>query len=624
MLYLSEWIGGKQVTSPVETPLFSVKADVIVCGLGTAGSLAALFSAENGLSVLGVEALTSVGGMHAVGGVQHHYFGFPGGRYQALEQDILDFAERYTCTRSEARKLYTEQVLTRQGVQLLYESSVCGVYLNDRTVVGLRVLTKEGILNCEAKIVMDCTAEACVAAMAGCQTEQGRESDRQMQPYSIVSLVHDGEKFHYTNVDYGRIDQYDPVAYTNAVLFSRAYEIPEGHGGKTQIAQAPVIGIREGRRIVPEEGVTLRDLFADQKTDTPMFYAYADLDKHGWDIAYDGHTLGDWAIGANLGAYNVTVAVPYKAILPLGYDGILVPCRALGVDRDISSCVRMIPDMKKLAEAAAQWATLAITQSVKLRQVPYCQIAEKLAASGCLNKPYDCDYRIDGKRDWDKTPLKTGDVFWITDPKKLEEALKTEKPGKAIWSARRMGTKAIPELKRLLSAGDEHTGKHAAFALASLGSDEGAPLLREMVYRRDGKMLKDCRKNNNLRGCMSIYWLGRLADAEITPELIRLICDPEEIKRHVYHDGNLKTTRYDIAAFEGVYFQFVTQSVMALIRIGNAHPHLRQEIGQAFTTAFSGDDYYFRITKRPVMSSEGNMVLQTRNIAMATCHNWKL
>ena len=87
-----------------------------------------------------------------------------------------------------------------------------------------------------------------------------------------------------------------------------------------------------------------------------MFYSYSDLDKHGWDIAFDGETLGDWAIGANLGAYNVTVAVPYKAILPKDYDGILVPCRALGVDRDISSCVRMNLDMKKVAEAAAEGA----------------------------------------------------------------------------------------------------------------------------------------------------------------------------------------------------------------------------------------------------------------------------
>lgn len=622
MLYLSEWVDGKQVKRSVEKPRFSAEADIIVCGLGTAGSLVALFAAENGLSVLGVEAFTSVGGMHAAGGVQHHYFGFPGGRYETMELAVEEFAQRYTCTRSEGRKLCMEQALISQGVTLMYEARACGVYLEDHRVVGLQVLTNDGIVSCAAKIVMDCTAEACVAVMAGCQTEAGRYVDGQMQPYSIVSLVQNGETYGYTNVDYGRVNPYDPVDYSRSILFSRGYEITEGHKGKTPIAQTPMIGIREGRRIVPEEGVTLPDLFAGKKTRTPMFYAYADLDKHGWDIAYDGQVLGDWAIGSNLGAYNVTVAVPYQAILPKGYEGLLVPCRALGVDRDIASCVRMIPDMKKLAEAAADWASLAIGQSLSLREVPYRQLKAGLEESGCLNRSYDCDYRVDGKWDWDKGVLQKKDVHWITDPAKLEEILKTDKPGEAIWSAGILGEKAISQLKKLLTSEEENTRKHAAFALAMTGSGAGLPILREMVRSRDGVMLKDCRKNNNLRGCMAIYWLGRLGDGQIARELMDLICDPEELQKPVYHDSKVKTTRYDISDFEGIYFQFITQTVMALIRIGDANPSLRREIATAFSDAFAGEGFYYRITKRPPLSSEGNMVLQTKSIALAASKKW--
>jgi len=623
MIYLSELHSGKQVLKEVRFPSFHKTADVIVCGLGTAGALAALFCAENGLAVLGVEPLSNVGGSHAVGGVQHHYFGFPGGRYEAFEQEIKDFAERFTCTTSEGRKLYTEQALVQQGVGILYEASVCGVYLEDNKVIGIRVLTPEGILDCGAKLLMDCTAEAYIAGIAGCQTEQGRKTDGQMQPYSIVSMVYDGEKYHYTNVDYGRVDHYDPAAFSEAVLFSRSYNIAERHQGKTVIVQMPLIGLREGRRIVPEEGVTVDGLFADRQTKTPMFYAYADLDKHGWDIAFDGEALGDWAIGANLGAYNVTVAVPYKAILPRGFEGILVPCRALGVDRDISSCVRMIPDMKKLAEAAALWATLSIRQNLSLREVPYEQLKEKLTASGCLGRLYDHDYRIDGRKDWDDSPLTPQDVHWITDPEKLEERLSTEKPGEAIWSAKRMGEKAAEKLQRLLTSSDENTRKHAAFALAMLGKRDGAALLREMVQTRDGLMLKDCRKNNNIRGCIAIYWLGRLSDREIAPELMALICDPRELDKAVYHNKALKTTRYDISDFEGVYFQFVTQAVMALIRIGDAHKELRASIAKAFADAFFDESYYARITKRPRESSEGAMVLGIKNLALSAAEKWK-
>lgn len=622
MIYLSEIIEGQQMLRSIPAPVFEKEYDVIVCGLGTAGSLAALFSAENGLSVLGIEAFTCVGGTHTAGGVTTHYFGFPGGRYEKLEEKIAAFACRYTCTTAESRKFLTEQALCEQGADILYQSSVCGVYLEENTVIGLRVLTGGRIVNYRAKIVMDCTAEAYVAAMAGCKTEKGRETDGQVQPYSLVSMIHNGERYRYTNVDFGRVDQFDPVALSQAILFARSYKMEEGHSGRTQIAQMPLMGFREGRRIISEEQVRLEDLFAEKQTKTPMFYSYADLDKHGWDIAFDGEKLGDWSIGANLGAYNVTVAVPYKAILPKDYDGILVPCRALGVDRDISSCVRMIPDMKKLAEGAAVWATLAVRQGKLLREVSYEQLRERLLQSGCLDECYNRGYRIDGSKNWDGTPLVKQDVCWITDPTRLEEGLKTETPGQAIWSAKRIGADALLTLRQYLTTADENLKKHTAFAMAILGSHEANAILRDMVTERDGLMLKDCRKNNNLRGCMAIYWLGRLCDREITEELIRLICDPNEVEKPVYNQTDIQTTRYKILEYNDIYFQFMSQSVMALIRIGNAHIDLRPQIEQAFTCAFASDDYYQRITQKPKLSSEGNMVQAIKVVAYSTIRHW--
>lgn len=622
MMYLSETVEGRQVARPVAPPQFAKKYDVIVCGLGTAGSLAALFSAENGLSVLGIEALTCLGGTHTAGGVNNHYFGCPGGRYEELDQEVREFAGRYTCTLAESRKLVLEQRLAACGTEVLYESTVCGVYLEENTVVGVSVLTPDGILDFEAKILMDCTGEAAVAVMAGCETECGRKTDGQMQPYSLVSLVFNGQKYLYTNIDFGRVNQFDPEDLSKAVLFSRAYKMEEGHKGRELVAQMPLLGIREGRRILAEETVRLEDLFADKQTDTPMFYSYADLDKHGWDIAFDGETMGDWAIGANLGAYNVTVAVPYKAILPKGFDGLLVPCRALGVDRDISSCVRMLPDMKKVAEAAAEWATLAIRQGKTLRQVPYAQLRERLVKSGCLMESHNRGYRIDGRKNWDGTPLVTQSVRWITDPAELEARLKTETPGLAIWSAKRMGERALPTLLKLLRTADENTRKHAAFAVAMLGNTEANTVLRDMVECRDGLMLKDCRKHNNLRGCMAIWWLGRLADRQITQTLTDLICDPIEVRKPVYHQENVQTTRYEIADFADVYFQFLSQAVMALVRIGSKHADLRPQIENAFLTAFADDTYYSRITQRPKQTSEGNMAQTVKNMALKTIKNW--
>ena len=156
-----------------------------------------------------------------------------------------------------------------------------------------------------------------------------------------------------------------------------------------------------------------------------------------------------------------------------------------------------------------------------------------------------------------------------------------------------------------------------------LGSSEANAILRDMVVRRDGLMLKDCRKNNNLRGCMAIYWLGRLCDREITEELIRLICDPNEVKKPVYNQTDIQTTRYKILSYNDIYFQFISQAVMALIRIGNANVDLRAQIKQAFISAFASDDYYQRITKKPKQSSEGNMALTIKNVAFSAIQQWQ-
>ena len=248
---------------------------------------------------------------------------------------------------------------------------------------------------------------------------------------------------------------------------------------------------------------------------------------------------------------------------------------------------------------------------------------ERLEKSNCLHKDDNRGFRVDGRKNYDGSPLIPRDVTWIEDASALAEVLKTQSPGEAIWSAKRMGKKALEALRPLLYSKEEALRKHAAFAVAAAGSEESADLLREMAKERDGVMLLDCRKNNQLRGCMAIYWLGRLGDRGITEELIRLICDENEIENKVYHQTELKTTRYRIADFNDIYFQFTSQALMALVRIGNRHADLRAPISDAFEKAFFDESYYRRITSRPRESSEGDMVLSIKTMAMRTVESWK-
>jgi len=282
----------------------------------------------------------------------------------------------------------------------------------------------------------------------------------------------------------------------------------------------------------------------------------------------------------------------------------------------------MVPDMKKVAELGADLAMFAVKNNCKLREVEYEPIRDRMLASGNLDYSFDRGYRIDGWRNWDGNPLVKEDVTFMDDPAQLEARLATDTPGQAIWSAKRMGTKANETLKGLLASNDENTRKHAAFALAITGDDSGVEVLRAMAAERDSFMLHDCRKHNQQRGCMAIYHLGRLGDAEITDTLIEIISDPDEVKKPTYNKDFAMGTRYKMEDFNNEFFQFVTNAVVALIRIGDAHPELQTKIAAAFKAALEDDAYYERITTRPKMSSEGGMAIQIKNVAYTAAARW--
>ncbi len=622
-MYISEVFNKSPQKSNVLSVDFNGNYDVIVCGLGTAGSMAALMSVENGLRVLGIENFNCVGGTTTIGGIQTHYFGCPGGRYTAIDDNVTEFQSLHTRNQIESRKYIVENLILNAGGEILYESSVIGVYIDGTTVRGVKVITPQGIKNISCTVLLDCTGDAFVAHMAGCKSHLGRILDGLTQPYSMVSTTRNKQWVGHTNRDFGRVDQYNDEDLSKALVFSRSYNMKEERNSNQLMIHMPLIGIREGRHIICEETVTMQSILQGEKTETPMFYSYADFDKHGWDNTFDGETLGDWYIGSNLNAYNATVPVPYKSIIPKDLDGLLVPCRALGVDRDVASCVRMVIDMKKIGEVGADIATLAIKHNCKLRDIPYSELSEMLKDSGCLDKSYDRGFRIDGTRNWDGSPLEKRSVQFTDNLSIICKTLKTLHPGEAIWSAKLLGESAVPTLKKLLNSEDENTRKHAAFALANLGDLSGENVLIDTARQRDATQLHDCRKNNQRRGSMAVYWLGRLKSANAVDTLCDFLTDPKENQRPELYEKDSSGTWYVIKDFNNRYFQFMINTVMALIRIGEAHKECRAKICSTFKTAFQDDSFYFRITSRPKQSSEGNMILNMKNVAESYIKQWE-
>lgn len=625
-MLLSKKVDGVVEQSSVLAKDFDITYDVVVAGLGVAGSIAAIVAARKGLKVLGIESFSCMGGIGTAGGIMEYYFGNEGGIYEEIDTDIQKYDGRIYASAGkiniEAKKYELENKALKAGAQIWYDSVICGVYLDEKTVVGVDVITDGGIKSVGCKVLIDSTGDAYVCEIAGCLWSWGREKDGRNQPFTSVEVYLREGGIGHTNMDSGIVDQSNIQELSRAIVFSHAEHIKNVQDDTRPFLYcAPQIGVRDGRRIEGEDKLTLTGFFEGEVTDKPVFYAYADLDKHGWDMIFDTDILQDWSLAANLSAVNITVPISMGSFIPKGYNGILAAGRSMSFDRDISSCVRMMRDMQKAGEVAANMAYIAIDDGVDMIDVSYQKLAAMLRETGCLSDANNKGYKFDHPSQKFDAGVDIG-VEWLTDTQDIKRQLSTLKPGVALWSCRLLGAKVTDTLMCWLGDTDKNLRMHSAIALSLIGDSGGLPVLHEMISGRDATKLQDCRKNNRLRGYIAIYLAGRLGDTAIVDELIDIIASPQEIHRPIYNDPGLVGTHYTIDGYNDVYFQFFSHSIMALVRIGDKNVGLRNKIKDAISSAIDDDTYKRRITTRGSNTAEYSIVVNLKDVIAQEIAKW--
>lgn len=602
---------------------YSESYDVIVAGLGTAGAIAAITAARRGLKVLGIEKMNGMGGTGTAGSVNGYYFGSPGGLFEELDQEIEGYHDKvytqFSQFNPDAKKYVLERAALEHGVDLCYESTVTGVFMEGNRIRGVQWIGPRGLKASGCKMVIDCTGDAEVSFLAGCKTHMGRELDGRSQPFTSVKVYSREGKILRTNLDSGCTDQTNAFQLSDGIVNAHAQQLEDAYPEENRLFYlAPLIGIREGRRIEGRVTLTLSDELQGKHREKPVFYASADVDKHGRDNAMESEVLQDWLVASNLGAVNICVPVPLEVMIPKDREGILVAGRCMSLDHDISSCVRMQRDMQKAGEAAAEAACLSIRKSFSLHEVPYEELRPILEQSGCLNEENNTGAKFAFPAD----PGKNISIEWFTDREQIREGLSGEKPGVSIWSSKRLGDAMKPYLREWMEAAEEEClKKHCAIALGVLGDHSSLPVLREMVQQRDSFVLQDCRKHNQMRGYIAIYLIGKLRDTEMISELSDIIENPEELKKPLYEKNT--GSSLDAAVFRINYFQYFAHSIMSLIKIGNSNITLRDEIAQSLNKAVKDGSYIHRITSREPGTYEYSVTENIKNVVKAAMEGWR-
>jgi hypothetical protein len=594
--------------------------DVIVVGLGTAGAIAAMTAARRGLRVLGIDRHTCMGGVGTAGGVIGYYFGSRGGIYEEIDRQVPGLEKRvYTPSfgvNAEAKQYVLEREALQAGVTIHYDTTVIAIHMEGNTVKGAECFSPDlGRYTVTSGVVIDSTGNADVCRLAGCELRGGREFDGQAQPFSNVWLRFKENRVQAAYTDSGYVFPEDPDSMSKAIVDSAllSTHLKTIYGEEERLLRiTPQLGVRESQFIVGEENVTLEDFLQDRYSREPMFMAYSNLDNHSKDLAFESELQRDWTVAASLWGLKFTVPIPLGALIPRGYDGLLVAGRCLAVDHDMASCVRMKRDMQKCGEAAANAAFLSITKQLPLRAVPYRELAKLLRETDCLSEKADVYFEHRLANDDSSNPY----VQWLTDADAIQSALSGEKPGVAIWSAKRMGEAIRPKLKLWMKQQEaEHLRKHSAMALALLGDHDAAPVLREIVKERDAFVPRTSSKYNQARGYAAVYLLGRLADKSLIADLQSIL---DEKEGFTYIDANKEF----ISDGQELRFQYVSYALMALSRIGDRHVETRPTIKQIFVNALTQLDESLVISFKGSSEIRNVMDDKIRQLVHQACERW--
>lgn len=325
---------------------------------------------------------------------------------------------------SEGLKFVLDEMLSEAGAQILYHTTFLESILENSKIVGIKTASKSGVEEINAQVVIDCTGDGDVAFRCGVPFEMGNEELGLIQPatmfYHISNVDSDALEadiqaninnfYRKDGVNYRSlhwrvtearengdwtldrvsigifrmpkkdewcvntsrimgVDSTDNRSLTNAEIegrkqvdeitrFFRKY-VPGCADARIK-ATASHIGIRESRHIKGEYQLTADDLLNAKVPEDSVFIAANSVDVHG----RFGPKSNEY-VPINGKYYGV----PYKSLVPVKIDGLLVAGRCLSADSTAAGAVRVMPPCMAMGQAAGTAAALSIKIQCEVRNI---------------------------------------------------------------------------------------------------------------------------------------------------------------------------------------------------------------------------------------------------------------
>lgn len=339
---------------------------------------------------------------------------------------------------SDRIALTLDAVMEEAGVEVLLETRAVGVEKSGDIITHVITHSKDGFRRMPAKVVIDATGDADIALFADCPVLFGRDDDHLTTPASLTfHLSHVDGNALWDEIERSREPKFRPLieelkkkgewpfpydifisvkgltddevmintmrlteidgtsaeSRTKGYMRGRreAYQLLDilrkyfpGFANSQMKSIAPMLGVRETRRIDGEFKLTVEDL--RRGTEFPDTIGYS---MYGWDLPDPKKPSVQPMVDETGGGFvnkakkHLVTPIPYRVMVPRRCRNLLCPGRAISVERDVLGPLRVMAPCMAMGEACGI-AARQIADGAANCDVDVSALLVELRRRGCI------------------------------------------------------------------------------------------------------------------------------------------------------------------------------------------------------------------------------------------------
>lgn len=422
---------------------YDTAVDVLVCGGGMSGTVAAIAAARAGVRVLLVERWGFLGGSATAAAVgQFVGWETAAGRQviQGLAEELVQRLERHGGSGGHTRfimstghpmdqvsydperlKLVLDEMAIEAGIRLLFHATILDVVRQGTAVTAVTVLTKAGPIAIQPRLVIDASGDLDVMARAGAEFLP-LEPDEALQPATMM--------FRFGPIDFDRFG----VLGTAELKALCTQGVESGALARAALHQSRIPGTSDGWFNISRVSLDATDPFqlsaGEVEGRRQAFAAAGFLATHvpGCErgrlvalaaqlgIRESRRVRGDFVLTPEdlrterrfqdaiaVGAYPMDIhpaqgtglhfetlggdrsyEIPYRCLVPIGLDNALIAGRGISASHGAHASTRVMPTTMAIGQAAGTAAALACAGNGGTRQVDTEALRERLQRDGAF------------------------------------------------------------------------------------------------------------------------------------------------------------------------------------------------------------------------------------------------